>query len=315
MLRDENGLPPAAIPTEYPVQYPKSGILVEDFGHPSDVVAAVRTIFDSVFEKKSEQWWNEISASLAEKSRDIRDWFAFEYFEQHIKSHSKSRRKAPIVWQLAVPSCRYSVWLYAHRLGRDTLIQVQNDFAVPKLGHEERLLADLLLRSAGTPSSLDRREIEEKQKFVGELREFVEEVKRVAPLWNPSLADGIVLAMAPLWKLVPHNRSWQRELKGKWDELVDGKHDWSHLAMHLWPERVVPKCAEDRSIAISHGLEENFWFESDDGKWEPYKKPKRSIAALVQERTVSAVKAALKSLVEVSHSAVSTKRTRKSKAA
>ena len=45
------------------------------------------------------------------------------------------------------------------------------------------------------------------------------------------------------------------------------EHDWAHLAMHLWPERVVPKCAKDRSLAIAHGLEEVFWVEGIDGKW------------------------------------------------
>ena len=46
----------------------------------------------------------------------------------------------------------------------------------------------------------------------------------------------------------------------------DGKYDWAHIAMHLWPERVVPKCATDRSLAIAHGLEDVFWTK-DDGKW------------------------------------------------
>ena len=73
--------------------------------------------------------------------------------------------------------------------------------------------------------------------------------------------------MAPLWRLVPH-KPWQRELKKKWAELAAGKYDWAQLAMHLWPERVVPKCAEDRSLAIAHGLEDVFWVEDEDGKWQ-----------------------------------------------
>ena len=86
-----------------------------------------------------------------------------------------------------------------------------------------------------------------------------DEVTRVAPLWNPDLDDGVVLVMAPLWRLVPQHKPWQKELKTHWDELCAGKYDWAHLAMHLWPERVVPKCAEDRSLAIAHGLEDVFW--------------------------------------------------------
>ena len=114
----------------------------------------------------------------------------------------------------------------------------------------------------------------------------------MAPLWRPTLDDGIVLVMAPLWRLVPH-KSWQRELKKKWAELVAGKYDWAQLAMHLWPERVVPKCAEDRSLAIAHALEDVFWFEDEDGKWQPRDEPTEDVGDLIRERTSSAVKDAL----------------------
>ena len=68
--------------------------------------------------------------------------------------------------------------------------------------------------------------------------------------------------------------------------------------MHLWPERVIPKCATDRSLAIAHGLEDVFWVEGDDGKWKPRPTPTRPVDELVRERTSIAVKAALKSLLE-----------------
>ena len=63
--------------------------------------------------------------------------------------------------------------------------------------------------------------------------------------------------------------------------------------MHLWPERVVPKCAEDRSLAIAHDLEEVFWFEGADGKWQQRETPTRPIDELVSERRSPAVEAAL----------------------
>jgi hypothetical protein len=59
--------------------------------------------------------------------------------------------------------------------------------------------------------------------------------------------------------------------------------------MHLWPERVVPKCEDDRSLAIAHGLEDVFWVDGEDGKWKPREKPSRSIDALVTERSSEAV--------------------------
>ena len=67
--------------------------------------------------------------------------------------------------------------------------------------------------------------------------------------------------------------------------------------MHLWPERVVPKCQDDRSLAIAHGLEDEFWVEDGDGKWRARSEPTQSIDELVKERTSPAVEAALASLV------------------
>jgi hypothetical protein len=127
---------------------------------------------------------------------------------------------------------------------------------------------------------------------------FLSEVKRVAPLWNPNLDDGVIVNFAPLWRLVPHHRPWQKELKATWDALCAGDYDWAHLTMHLWPERVVPKCAADRSLAIAHGLEDVFWIEGGDGKWTARKTPTRTIEDLVRQRTSPAVKSALKSLLE-----------------
>ena len=168
----------------------------------------------------------------------------------------------------------------------------------PKLAHEERQLARIVQSAGSNPSARERKEIATQEAFVDELRAMFDEVKRVAPLWNPNLDDGVVLTMAPLWRLVPQHKPWQKELKSKWDELAAGKYDWAHLSMHLWPERVVPKCATDRSLAIAHGLEDAFWVEEDDGKWKPQPVPTRPVDELVQERTSIAVKAALKSLLE-----------------
>src|SRR5262249_43792486 len=150
----------------------------------------------------------------------------------------------------------------------------------------------------GSTTAAQRKALATQEKFVEELRAFLEEVKRVAPLWNPDLDDGVIINFAPLWRLVPHHKPWQKELKSTWDALCEGKYDWAHLAMHLWPERVVPKSANDRSLALAHGLEDVLWVEGSDGKWTARRTPTRSIEQLVRERTSPAVKAALKSLFE-----------------
>jgi hypothetical protein len=221
---------------------------------------------------------------------DPRQWFAREFFSLHIKMYSKSRRKAPIYWQLAPPSASYSVWLYIHAFTKDTLYKVQNEFAGPKLKHEERKLESMCADKA--PS----KELAAQQQFVEELRAFLDEVKRVAPLWNPDLDDGVIINAAPLWRLFPQHKPWQKECKECWDKLCAGEYDWAHLAMHLWPERVVPKCATDRSLAIAHDLEDVFWQEID-GKWKARSKATRDLDAIVRERTSPAVKNALQSLL------------------
>jgi hypothetical protein len=298
MLTGEDGLPLASASAEYPVAFPQNGIRVGDAGHTHDLTTAVRAVFEEVFKARADAWWVDVAAVLAPRDHSLRTWLSSSFFEHHLKRYSKSRRKAPILWQLALPSGRYSVWLYAHRLTRDTFFQIQNDVVMPKLAHEERQLASMAQSVGPNPTAKERREIAAHEGFVDELRALIEEVKRVAPLWNPMLDDGVVLMMAPLWRLVPQHKPWQKELKSKWDELAAGKCDWAHLALHLWPERVVLKCRTDRSLAIAHGLEDVFWVEGADGKWKPRVAPTRAVDELVRERTSIAVKAALESLLE-----------------
>ncbi len=259
-------------------------ILVDDPGHTHDLGAHV-----------------EGAAALAgcPAPEDLGPWLARAFFPLHIKMYSKSRRKAPIYWQLATPSASYSVWLYLHAFSKDTLYKVQNDHAGPKLAHEERKLEALRRELGESPKAAERKTLAAQETFVDELRAFLEEVKRIAPLWNPNTDDGVILNFAPLWRLVPHHKPWQKELKATWDALSAGEYDWAHLAMFFFPERVVPKCATDRSLAIAHGLEEVFWVEGADGKWKARAKPERPVGEIDHERTSAAVKAALKSLLEV----------------
>lgn len=273
-------------------------ILVDDEGHRDDLIARVMNVAERVG---------------LEVRPDLRHWLAREFFPLHIRMYSKSRRKAPIYWQLATPSASYSVWLYIHAFTKDTFFRVQNDYVAPKLAHEERRL-ETMLGERDKATAQERKELARQEAFVEELRAFLDEIKRVAPLWNPDLDDGVIINFAPLWRLVPHHKPWQKELKATWDALREGKYDWAHLAMHFWPERVVPKCAADRSLAIAHGLEEVFWVEGSNGKWTARQTPMRPIEELVEERTSSAVKAALRSLLEAPSATGIGRKTKKGKA-
>ena len=55
--------------------------------------------------------------------------------------------------------------------------------------------------------------------------------------------------------------AWQKKLKETWEKLEEGEYDWAHLAASMWPERVLRKCHQDRSLAIAHDVEDIFWQE------------------------------------------------------
>ena len=117
-------------------------ILVDDLGHAQDIAAHVSSA-------ASRAGLNEIL--------DPRRWLAREFFQLHIKMYSKSRRKAPIYWQLATPSASYSVWLYIHAFTKDTFFRVQSDYVAPKLAHEERQLETLRAEVGPSPPPLSAR--------------------------------------------------------------------------------------------------------------------------------------------------------------
>ncbi len=296
MLTGGDGLPLDAPPAGYAIDIPRDGILVDDAGAGRDLVATARRIFNPIFDDPATRW-EEAAEILGDRGLALRAWVAREFFELHIKRYSKSRRKAPIYWQLATPSTSYSAWLYYHRFTRDTLFCLLNDQIAPKLQHEERKLTSLTQEAGPNPAASQRKAIDAQASFFAELRAFRDEVARVAPLWNPNLNDGVLLNFAPLWRLVPQHRSWQNQCKKAWNKLCKGDYDWAHLAMHLWPERVVPKCIDDRSLAIAHDLEEVFWRENDNGKWSQREVAEATVRQLIAERTSPAVKAALQDLL------------------
>ncbi|GAP18980.1 hypothetical protein LSAC_02878 [Levilinea saccharolytica] len=175
------------------------------------------------------------------------------FFAFHLKRYSKSRRVAPIYWPLSTPSGSYTLWLYYHRLNDQTLYTCVNDFVDPKLKQVSEEAARLRLKKGR--SAADEKELERLTDFERELRDFREELLRVAKFWKPNLNDGVEITAAPLWKLFQY-KPWQKRLKETWQKLEAGEYDWAHLAYSIWPERVREKCKTDKSLAIAHDLEE-----------------------------------------------------------
>lgn len=298
-LQNSQGFPARSedLPATYPVSIPWDGILIDDENHPLDVIERVRQVLRVIWGGRSEAIEHEAIEILGVKS--LRDYFRkpTAFFADHLKRYSKSRRQAPIYWPLSSPNGLYTVWLYYNRLTPDTLFTVLRDHLHPKLEYEERRAFQLRQEAGVNPSPSQRRDMAEVDELVEDLRAFKAELERVTTLFRPNLDDGVIINYAPLWRLITLPK-WRKDCQTTWNELSKGDYDWAHLAIRLWPERVIPKCATDHSLAIAHGLDETFWQEdpAKPGKWIVKKVPEAEIQQLIASRTSPAVKAALESL-------------------
>ncbi len=298
MLQNAAGLPaaPSDVPASYPLRISWPGILVDDKGHTEDIERRVQEALHVIWPDRADAIEQEACEILNVKT--LREYFRKPagFFADHLKRYSKSRRQAPIYWPLSTKSSEYTLWLYYHRLNDQTLYSCVNNFVEPKLRQVSEEAQRL--RAKGTGRNRDEeKEFEQLQDFELELQEFRDELLRLAKLpWRPNLNDGVQITAAPLWKLFRLPK-WQKTLKETWQVLEKGDYDWAHLAMTIWPQRVVPKCTKDRSLAIAHELENLFWVE-DTGVWRVLKSPKQEIEEQKRRQESAARKRVKQQLAE-----------------
>ena len=274
MLQNTEGLPaePKDVPADYPLRITWSGILVDDEGHPEDIVKRVREAMEVIWKDKAGDIEQEACEIL--KVKTLRDYFAkpANFFADHLKRYSKSRRQAPIYWPLSSDKGSYTLWLYYHGLSDQILYTCVNDYVEPKL----RQVADAAtaLRNKQNRSGKDEKDVESLTDLELELKDFRDELLRIAEFWKPNLNDGVQITAAPLWKLFKLSK-WQKTLKKTWEKLEKGDYDWAHLAYSIWPDRVREKCKSDKSLAIAHECEE-LYVEPPDGKKKRGKRKKKA---------------------------------------
>lgn len=245
-------------------------IFVNDAGNRNDITSYIINYFQDRWPNENERIEQEICEFLGVRSLQEYINNPLGFFEDHLRVYSKSRRAAPIYWPLSTPSCTYTLWLYYHRLNDQTLYTCVNDFVDPKLKQVSDESARLRLKKGR--SANDEKELERLTDFERELKDFREELLRVAKFWKPNLNDGVEITAAPLWKLFQH-KPWQKRLKETWQKLEAGEYDWAHLAYSIWLERVREKCKNDKSLAIAHDLEELYVEPPASAKKKKAKKP------------------------------------------
>jgi hypothetical protein len=177
---------------------------------------------------------------------ELRDYFRNPrgFFEDHIKRYSKSRRKAPIYWLLQSARKSYGLWIYYHRLDRDTIYKAIRHYIEPKIREGTARLKELRARLEAEKDAMPRRErskrekeIDDQDSLLSELGFFKKALEQVADRdYEPDLDDGVVLNIAPLHELTP----W-KEAKKYWAELLKGQYAWSTMSQRLKAKGIIPQ--------------------------------------------------------------------------
>jgi hypothetical protein len=236
LLQGPNGLPLSTPPEGYPLGISGDGILVDDPDHPDDVVRRVQEVLEAIWKNRADAIEKEICEMLGVK--ELRDYFRKPgkegFWDDHVSRYSKSRRKAPIYWLLQSSKRNYALWMYYHRLDKDLLFKGLVNYVEPKIRLETSHLETLRSQKAtagesGKEAKRVAKEVERQEDLLSELRDFEDKLRRAAELHlEPDLNDGVVLNIAPLHELVP----WG-EAEKYWEELLEGKYEWSSIGKQL----------------------------------------------------------------------------------
>ena len=121
-----------------------------------------------------------------------------------------------------------------HKRGIPTIVRV--GFRGPKAtrGLTRTGKVEVLIHNTYDLEEIEK-EMDNQGQFVSELHDFKDKLRRAADLnLIPNLNDGVALNIAPLWELVP----W-KEAKKYWEELSEGKYEWSSIAKQFREKKLV----------------------------------------------------------------------------
>jgi len=247
------------------------GIAVLDDGHPRDLPTLVeKALILMLGEQATREVIREATGgdsstspgagASASLSARLRRFLEKDFFTSW---HFKWYRKRPVYWPIQSSKRSYGFVLFHEKITHDTFYAIQREpYLDTKRNAVALKMADVqaaFKSASGAASKKLERELDELRKLSDELAQFAKDLEAITlGGYEPEenwIDDGVILRMAPLWKVIP---IWKSEPKKYWERLEAGEFDWSHIAMKYWPERVKEKCKTNKSYAIAHGHEE--WF-------------------------------------------------------
>jgi hypothetical protein len=204
-----------------------SYLILDEPGHPRDLEKVIGEAARATVDE-ADVLVGEVVSALGAKS--VRAYCRTGFFRQHLSCYTRSRRRAPIYWPLAVPSGLWGLWAYAPMLSREMLYAIAAE-ALRREGHAGAEIARLERERSSGGLGRDLRSLDTaldaERKLGEELRRFRHEAERIASLgWEPDLDDGVALCAAPLADLLP---MWKEPAQYR-KELREGEYQWSTVS-------------------------------------------------------------------------------------
>lgn len=234
-------------PSDYPVNIPADGILSNQTDSRLNLAMKVRDVMHLIWKEKADDMEYELCRLIGVKSLQAYFETPQGFFDYHFKRYTKSRRKAPIYWLLSSEDGSLSWWVYYPKLSKNTLPNL-----LILLRTESEHLRSRLNAALVDKNKAQENEIRIKQEQVDGLMEKINRI--IDTGYIPCHDDGVPVTAAPLANLIGHS-GWRRECQANMDALAKGDYDWSHLAMSLYPARIIQKAKKDWCMALTHGLE------------------------------------------------------------
>ena len=188
----------------------------------------------------------------------LRRYLVKDFYKRHLQQY----RKRPVYWLLQSKDRAFSSYVFHERATKDTLpLILGNRYVGGKINYIETRIEEIRddMKTAQGKKKKDLEKVLEiREKSLLDVVSFAAAIKKVLESknergetvgWTPEIDDGVILNLAPLRELMP---SW-KEPEKFWQELEEGKYDWSYTAMRYWPDRVLEKCKKNKSYAIAHG--------------------------------------------------------------
>ena len=196
------------------------GILVFDEGHPDDAPIRIKEALEKIL---GDERGEEVIKVLG---GDLRKFLISDFF---IKYHIKMYKKRPIYWLFSSEKKNYGFYIYNLKFTQDTLYSLINKYTEPKINFEKSRLSELHIKRDKVEGR-EKRDIEKLivrgKELLEELEHFKKDINEVIALgYRPNIDDGVILSMAPFYKLIP----W-KEPKRYYKELQQGKYKWSQIS-------------------------------------------------------------------------------------